>query len=108
MVKRQFYAYLKQRTKTRPSIGPLKGRDGEVVSSNKEMACMFNEFFSSVFTRENMDLIPEPSRMIINSELREVQTGDNQKSQGEDQEAKERSSGRAGQYWPNTPSGVGG
>ena len=41
-VKRQFYAYVKQRTKTRPFIGPLKGRDGEVVSSSKEMAGMFN------------------------------------------------------------------
>ena len=48
--KRQFYAYVKQRTKSRPSIGPLKDRAGRVVQEEREMAEVFNEFFSSVFS----------------------------------------------------------
>ena len=71
--KRQFYAYVKQRTKTRPSIGPLKDKDGHVVSSDKEMASIFNEFFSGVFTREDTDNIPEPHQMNFESEISSVQ-----------------------------------
>ena len=71
--KRQFYAYVKQRTKTRPSIGPLKDKDGHVVSSDKEMASIFNEFFSRVFTREDTDNIPEPHQMNFESEISSVQ-----------------------------------
>ena len=48
--KTQIYAYVKQRTKSRPSIGPLKDRAGRVVQEEREMAEVFNEFFSSVFS----------------------------------------------------------
>ena len=71
--KRQFYAYVKQRTKTRPSIGPLKNKEGHVVSNDKDMAEIFNEFFSSVFTREDTEQVPEPQEMHFRSELRETQ-----------------------------------
>ena len=71
--KRQFYAYVKQRTKTRPSIGPLKDKEGHVVSSDKDMANIFNEFFSGVFTREDTTNIPEPQQMNIGSEIGSVQ-----------------------------------
>ena len=54
---------------TRPSIGPLRDKDGRVVSSDKKMA---DEYFSSVFTRENTDQVPEPQGMHFTSELREV------------------------------------
>ena len=60
VTKRQFYAYVKQRTKYRPSIGPLKDRSGRVVQEERAMVDLFNEFFSSVFTREDVSIIPEP------------------------------------------------
>ena len=72
-VKRQFYAYIKQRTKARPSIGPLKDKDGNTVSGDKEMAGILNDFFSSVFTRENKEQILEPKSMHFNNELSGVQ-----------------------------------
>ena len=72
-VKRQLYAYIKQRTKARPSIGPLKNKDGNTVSGNKEMAGILNDFFSSVFTRENKEQILEPKSMHFNNELSGVQ-----------------------------------
>ena len=72
-VKRQLYAYIKQRTKARPSIGPLKDKDGNTVSGNKEMAGILNDFFSSVFTRENKEQIPGSKSMHFNKELSGVQ-----------------------------------
>ena len=60
--KRQFYAYVKQRTKCRPSIGPLKDRAGRMVQDEKEMAEMFNKFFNSMFTKENTDNVPDPQQ----------------------------------------------
>ena len=62
VTKRQFYAYVKQRTKYRPSIGPLKDRSGRVVQEERAMVDLFNEFFSSVFTREDVSIIPEPQQ----------------------------------------------
>ena len=60
--KRQFYAYVKQRTKCRPSIGLLKDRAGRMVQDEKEMAEMFNKFFNSMFTKENTDNVPDPQQ----------------------------------------------
>jgi hypothetical protein len=48
---RPFYAYIKQRTKTRPSIGPLKNANKETVSEDQGMAELLNNFLSSVFMR---------------------------------------------------------
>ena len=78
--KRQFYEYVKQRTKSRPSIGPLKDRAGRVVQEEREMAEAFNEFFSIVFTRENVGNVPDPNN--------------DKKGDGESQKAKERGGGR--------------
>jgi len=61
VTKRKFYAYLKQRTMTRPSVGPLKKADGQLAKDDGEMATIFNRYFCSVFTQENTDEIPEPS-----------------------------------------------
>ena len=59
--KRKFFAYVKQRTKSRPAIGPLKDGGGNLVKDDRQMAGIFNSYFSEVFTRENLDNIPEPN-----------------------------------------------
>ena len=71
--KRRFYAYVKQRTRTRPSIGPLKDREGRVVREDREMAGLFNGYFSSVFTREDTANVPEPDQMRMDSVLGDIQ-----------------------------------
>ena len=48
-------------------------RDGQVVSDDKDMAEIFNELFSSVFTREDTEQVPEPQEMYLRGELRETQ-----------------------------------
>ena len=60
--KRKFYAYVKQRTKCRSSVGPLKDGAGRAVSGNEAMAKIFNEYFSSVFTREDVSNVPDPEQ----------------------------------------------
>ena len=63
VAKRQFFAYVRQKTKTRPSIGPLKDATGKTVGGDMEMANIFNGFFSSVFTQEDVAMIPEPANL---------------------------------------------
>jgi len=60
---RPFYAYVKQRTKSRPGIGPLKNADKETVSDDQGMAELLNNFFSTVFTREDTGHIPKAADM---------------------------------------------
>ena len=69
--KRKFYSYIKQRTKSRPTIGPLK-EGGQVVSESKDMASVLNNYFLSVFTREDTEAIPEPRAEHVGEELRKV------------------------------------
>jgi hypothetical protein len=51
--KRPFYAYIKRKTKSRASVGPLKDENGSTVEETEKMAELLNNFFSSVFTRED-------------------------------------------------------
>jgi hypothetical protein len=60
---RPFYSYIKKKTKSRPSIGPLKDKNEKVVTEDQEMAKVLNEFFSSVFTRENTTNVSEAENM---------------------------------------------
>ena len=57
---KEFYAYLKTKTSNKESVGPLKPDGGDVVTDDAVMAGMLNEFFSSVFTDENLDEVPTP------------------------------------------------
>ena len=60
--RRPFYSYVKQKTKSRPSIGPLK-QGGVSVTGNKEMATLLNKCFGESFTREDSSNIPQPESM---------------------------------------------
>jgi hypothetical protein len=55
---RPFYAYIKRKTKSRPGIGPLKNEKKETVTEDQGMAELLNNFFGSVFTREDTENIP--------------------------------------------------
>jgi hypothetical protein len=54
--------YIKSKTKSKRTIGPLKNDRGQVTYDNKEMASILNNFFASVFTRENLNNMPEKER----------------------------------------------
>jgi len=61
--KRPFFAYIKQRTQSRPSIGPLKDKDGRPVTGDEEMADLLNQCFKTCFTREDTSNVPEPDKL---------------------------------------------
>jgi hypothetical protein len=57
---RPFYPYVKKKTKSRPAIGPLLDADNKWVTGDKETwAELLNNFFSSVFTREDIRSQPK-------------------------------------------------
>jgi hypothetical protein len=66
--KRPFNAYVKCKTKSRANIGPLKVDQG-LVSDNKEMAQVLNNFFTSVYGHEPPGNAPQvaklPSRTVL-------------------------------------------
>ena len=55
---RKFANYIKSKTKTKISIGPLKSSDGKVIADEREMADELNTFFAAAFTEENLNNIP--------------------------------------------------
>jgi hypothetical protein len=68
---KNFTRYIKSKMKTRTGIGPLKNNEGQLVSDNKEMACILNNFFSSVFTKEDKENLPQKEKE-TNVEIGEV------------------------------------
>ena len=50
---------MKQRSKSRPNIGPLKNKDQKVITEDVEMAEELKNFFSSVFKREGDGPVPD-------------------------------------------------
>ena len=54
-----FYSYIRSKTKTKDKVGPLKDKNGILVSDSSGMCKVLNEFFSSVFTIEKMENIPK-------------------------------------------------
>ena len=55
---RQFYSYLSKNTKSRSPVGPLIDSDGTQVSEPQGMCQILNNFFSSVFTNEDITNAP--------------------------------------------------
>ena len=54
-----FWKYVKERTKSSVGVNALKKMDNTFATSEKEKADILNEYFSSVFTIENTDDIPD-------------------------------------------------
>ena len=60
-----FYSYMKKRTNNRVGVGPLKDSTGQLVTADENMAEMLNNFFCSVFTREDTSTIPEAEQRFL-------------------------------------------
>ena len=56
--KKPFNSYIKSKTKSRISVGPLKQGE-ELITDNKQMADMLNTQFSSVFSNEDASHVPD-------------------------------------------------
>ena len=60
---KSFYSYVSSKSRSNSKIGSLKDENNKVISENKEKANLMNRYFSSVFTTENLQSIPEPMRV---------------------------------------------
>lgn len=54
-----YYAYVHERRDVRNSIGPLRNRVGDLKSFDADKSMKLNEYFSTVFTDERMNNIPD-------------------------------------------------
>ena len=54
-----FWRYANSRRKTRTRVEDLKRQDGSMASSEKEKAELLSAFFSSVFTNEDVSVVPQ-------------------------------------------------
>ena len=73
-----YYAYVRSKTKTKETVGPLTDGEGKVITDNMLAATIMNDHFASVFTDENMQNMEEPTRMFtlgVQDELNGIDFG---------------------------------
>ena len=66
---KQFWKYTKSRIKTCPRIPTLKTIEGSNATTAHEKANVLNDFFSSVFTKEDLQNIPCANKRAIKEDL---------------------------------------
>ena len=57
---KSFYAYVRSKQKVRDKVGPLENNRGNIISDGFQMAEVLIEYFSSVFTTEDISSLPVP------------------------------------------------
>ena len=57
---KSFYAYVRSKQKVQDKVGPLENDSGNIISDGFQMAEVLNEYFSSVFTTEDISTLPVP------------------------------------------------
>ncbi len=67
-----FFAYLNSQRKVKESVGPLKNKEGELITDELGMANILNEFFSSVFTEEDTSQMPEVEEVFTGTEEQQL------------------------------------
>ncbi len=70
---KSFFKYIRDNSKTKDSVGPLKNDNGDIVSTNEDMVEELNGFFSSVFTKENTSDIPDAPIIFSGDSASELQ-----------------------------------
>ena len=53
-----FWKYVNSKRKCKENISALKGKDGKIYTENSDKTTILNDFFSSVFTKEDMENVP--------------------------------------------------
>ena len=57
---KSFYVYVRSKQKVRDKVGPLENNSGNIISNGFQMAEVLNEYFSSIFTTEDISSLPVP------------------------------------------------
>ncbi|WAR18737.1 YWV1-like protein, partial [Mya arenaria] len=61
---KSFWSFIKGETKSKTSIADLKDKEGNTITGDAEKARVLNDFFSSVFTTEGNEELPNFSRKV--------------------------------------------
>ena len=69
---KRFWKYVHSKTKLKQGIGALERSDGSLTSDESEMAELLNNFFSSVFTNENLFDVPSLESKCLGDPLSSV------------------------------------
>ena len=56
---KSFYGYVRTVTKSKDRVGPLKDSSGTIIDDDRSMCDTLNNFFASVFTKEDIHNVPE-------------------------------------------------
>ena len=67
-----FYAYAKTKMRTQEGIADLRDSSGVSATTDSGKAEMLNRFFCSVFTREDLQTLPECARKDFSVELHDI------------------------------------
>ena len=57
---KSFYSYMRSKHKKKDTVGPLKNHHGVIITDPLETAHELNNYFGSVFTKENMQVVVNP------------------------------------------------
>lgn len=68
---RPFYAYLRKKTRSRATVGPLTAQNGHLITDDAGMAEVLNNYFASVFTTEG-EYVPDPEVKDVGSLLNDM------------------------------------
>jgi len=60
---KSFFSYINSKSRTRNKVGPLKDNNNLIIDENKKAANFLNDYFSSVFTTEDLEQIPDPVKI---------------------------------------------
>ena len=67
-----FWKYAASQRKMKKEIPPLKKKDGNLTANDQEKANALNEQFTSVFTLENKETVPEFEGIPVNTKLTSI------------------------------------
>ena len=70
---KKFWSYVNQTIKVKPGVSTLEREDGTVIEKDADIAEALNDYFCSVFTRENLDSIPSLPPRISGISLTDIQ-----------------------------------
>jgi len=65
---KSFYAYARSKSKSKVQVTTLLNEHGMKLSDDVDIAQSFNTYFASVFTQEDINSIPKPVDVFVNSD----------------------------------------
>ena len=60
---KSFFSYVRSKERNKIKVGPLRDTIGNIISDDKITSDIFNDYFASVFTIEDINFIPTPEQI---------------------------------------------